>query len=164
MEYTDYFVVRSDAEALAEKLAPLSDGALLMDDGGGPLLPFVALWKPAARKTYVAQFDWLLSVFDAESAAWGFSICVSGEEVGSAVYGDNAEWGIAKKDNGLTGELEAIAEALGVPAAKFSECLHEGGVEGFCTLVGFEHAYMLYPHERELKGQGIQRISQHQDL
>ena len=109
MEYTDYNVVRGPVESVRQTLAAVTESAVLIDDQGD-FVPFV---MSGDTKVLLEHFDWYLSVFDAEGGAWGFTVCVGGEEIGTATYGENAEWGIAAKDNGFRGDLAATAEALG---------------------------------------------------
>jgi len=146
MEYTDYNVVRGPAEKVREALGALTHSAILVDHQGA-FVPFVMSGDTGVLPK---TFDWYLSVFDAEGGAWGFTLCVDGEEVGTATYGENAEWGIDAADNGFRGDLAATATGLGTSAAELEACFDADGVERFCQLVGFEHQYMLYPHEREM--------------
>ena len=147
MEYTDYFVARGNLEDVSAAIAGRVERAVIVDGLEGGFVPFVVA---GAGEGFVESWDWLLSVFDAEGGAWGFRVMVEGAEIASAVYGENAEWGIDRADNGLEGGLEAAAAALGVAADKLEACLHDRGVETFCQLVGFPHQYMLYPHEDEM--------------
>ncbi len=146
MEYTDYNVVRGPAAAVREALAGVTDSAVLID-GQGDFVPFVMSGDTGVLPKH---FDWYLSVFDAEGGAWGFTVCVNGAEVGTATYGENAEWGIDAKDNGFRGDLAATADALGTNTDALEKCFHSDGADAFCKLVGFEHQYMLYPHEHEM--------------
>jgi hypothetical protein len=147
MEYTDYYVARGSLDDVRAEISRRADRAVIVDGLDGGFVPFVAA---GAGKDFDEGWDWLLSVFDAEGSAWGFHVIVDGVEVARAVYGDNAEWGIDAADNGLDGELDAAARALGVAAGKLEACLRDDGVEDFCELVGFTHQYMLYPHEDEM--------------
>jgi len=146
MEYTDYNVVRGPATAVRETLGPVTESAVLVDTQE-PLVPFVMSGDTSVLPKH---FDWYLSVFDAEGSAWGFAVAVDGEQVGTATYGENAEWGIDAKDNGFEGDLEATAKALGTSSAELQQCLDPKGVQRFCALVGFEHQYALYPHEHDM--------------
>jgi hypothetical protein len=146
MEYTDYNVVRGPAAAVRETLAAVTDSAVLVDTQGDHV-PFVMSGDTSVLPKH---FDWYLNVFDAEGGAWGFTVCVDGEQIGTATYGENAEWGIDAKDNGFEGDLDEVAEALGTTSDALEECFDPDGVERFCRLVGFEHQYTLYPHEREM--------------
>jgi hypothetical protein len=91
-----------------------------------------------------------MRVFDAEGSAWGFELWIKGKKIASATYGENLEWGIGEDDNGFEGDQAKTAALLGATPAKLKKCLDEAGVEKFCKLVGFEHQYMLDPHEREM--------------
>lgn len=146
MEYTDYNVVRGPASKVREVLESLTDSAVLVDTEGD-FVPFV---MSGDTGTLPGAFDWYLNVFDAEGGAWGFTVCVDGEEVGAATYGENAEWGIDAADNGFRGDLTATAKALGSSTDALEACFDADGVERFCELVGFEHRYALYPHEHEM--------------
>ncbi len=158
MEYTDYCVAKGGGDAVCAILAPLAEGAFVIDNQGD-FVPFVAIWKAKLRGRWVRSFDWLLTVFDAEGSAWGFSISVDGEELGKATYGDNCEWGIDADDNGLHGELDVVAEALGMTSSELEACLNDEGVDRFCKQVGFAHQYTLYPHERGMP-EGVGRLSE----
>lgn len=146
MEYTDYNVVRGPVESVRQTLAAVTESAVLIDDQGA-FVPFV---MSGDTKTLLEHFDWYLSVFDAEGSAWGFTLCVDGKEIGTATYGENAEWGIDAADNGFDGDLAATAEALGTTREALEKCFDADGVESFCEQVGFTHQYTLYPYEREM--------------
>lgn len=147
MEYTDYYVAKGNAATLRLTLEECADKALVADSPDAGFSPFVAVGTP---DDFESRFDWLLSVFDAEGGAWGFQLYIDGAEIASATYGENAEWGIDLSDNGFTGDMDATAGALGTTTAALEACLNADGVEAFCRAVGFEHQYMLYPHENEM--------------
>lgn len=146
MEYTDYYVAKGPAADVAGKLKPIASKALLMD-GDENFVPFVRMGDDTML---FRAFPWLLSVFDAEGGAWGFILRIDAEEIARATFGVNAEWGISRKMNGFEGELDAAASALGTTASALEACFNDEGVADFCKLVGFEHAYMLYPHEAQI--------------
>ena len=148
MEYTDYFVAKESGTALRPKLKKSFKRGMIMDtDASAGFTPFVVLGKTDKLPT---KLPWLIRVFDAEGSAWGFTLWIDGKEIAKATYCDNAEWGISKKDNKFVGDTAAAAKALGTTAAKLEKTLNAKGVEKFCQLVGFQHQYMLYPHEREM--------------
>jgi hypothetical protein len=148
VEYTDYFVAKESGAALRSKLKKLFKRGMIMDtDTAASFTPFVVLGKTDKLPT---KLPWLVRVFDAEGSAWGFTLWIDGKQIAKATYGDNAEWGISKKDNKLVGDASVAAKAFGTTTAKLEKTLNAKGVEKFCKLVGFQHQYMLYPHEREL--------------
>jgi len=148
VEYTDYFVAKESGEKLRPKLKKLFKRGMIMDtDADSGFTPFVVIGKTDKLST---KLPWLIRVFDAEGSAWGFTLWIDGKQVAKATYGENSEWGISKKDNKFTGDVAAAAKALGATAAKLEKTLNAKGVDKFCKLVGFQHQYMLYPHEREL--------------
>lgn len=146
MEYTDYYVAKGSADDVRGKVEKACKQGVVVD-GLGDFVPFVAVGK---TDRLPKTFGWLLRVFDAEGSAWGFELWVDGKQLGSATYGENAEWGIDGDDNGFDGDEAKVAEALGATAAKLRKCLNDDGVERFCKLVGFEHQYTLYAHEDEM--------------
>ena len=146
MEYTDYWVAKGTAGEVREALEGVVEKAILIDDLKG-FVPFAAV---GTEKKIVKAFDWILSVFDAEGAAWGFTICMDGKQVATATYGDNAEWGISRKDNGFEGDMAEAAKALGISEKKLKGCLDDEGAVKLCKAIGFNHQYMLYPHEDEM--------------
>lgn len=146
MEYTDYYVARGPASEVANKLKPIASKALLMDEQAD-FIPFVRMGDDTMLFN---AFPWLLSVFDAEGGAWGFVLMIDAKEVARGTYGENSEWGIDRKMNGFEGDLDAAADGLDTTTAELEACFTDDGVEKFCKLVGFDHAYMLYPHESQM--------------
>ncbi len=146
MEYTDYYVAKGTPAALRDKLSGLADKGIIVEPDG-ELVPFVVA-DPVEE--FDSKWDWLLSVFDAEGAAWGFRLIVDGDEVASATYGDNAEWGIDRSDNGFEGDVDQVSAALGTTVNELKACMNDEGAVSFCKAVGFNHQYMLYPHEHEM--------------
>lgn len=149
MEYTDYWVVRGDAKKVRTKLAKLVSGGVVMDAEKSDLAVFVVEGHSALDhdSKLPDAFDWLLGIWDAEGGAWGFELYVKGESLGSATYGENAEWGIDESMNGFEGDVAKAAKALGITTKKLESCLDDAGVEKLCKLVGFEHHYTLYPRD-----------------
>lgn len=150
MEYTDYYVAKGNAAATKEIIEKEVNYAII-DDMQNDFIPFI-VWD--SNEDFENKWDWLLKVFDAEGSAWGFTLFKKGKEIFSATYGENMEWGIDLTDNGFEGDLSKASEEFGVKLNKLEKCLNDKGVEKFCKLVGFEHRYMFYPHERE-KPDGI---------
>lgn len=146
MEYTDYYVAKAPLAAVLAKLKPIVSKALIMDDQAD-FVPFVRIGDDTML---FHAFPWLLSVFDAEGGAWGFVLRIDAEEIARATFGVNAEWGISRKMNGFEGDLNAAAVGLDVTTTELEACFNDEGVEKFCKLVGFDHAYMLYPHEAQI--------------
>ena len=146
MEYTDYFVAKGTPEFVRKKIREYANEALIIDYQKD-FVPFVVYEN---EKNFEKKWDWLLRVFDAEGSAWGFDLYVSGREIITATYGENMEWGIDLSDNGYKGNLEEAAKELDVKKSQLEKCLNDQGVEKFCKLVGFNHEYMLYPHEDEI--------------
>lgn len=157
MEYTDYYVAKGDKTTIKQIIEKEVTDAII-DDVQDGFIPFI-VWD--ADEDFEEKWDWLLSVFDAEGGAWGFTLYNSGKELFSATYGENSEWGIDLSDNGYEGDLNKAAEVLGVKVNALEKCFNPHGVEKFCKLVGFEHRYMFYPYERE-NPNGIFLLSQFQ--
>jgi hypothetical protein len=147
MEYTDYYVVKGTPANVRKQLAKVSKKGWIVD-GAKTFVPFVVAGK---TDKLPKTFDWLLRVFDAEDSAWGFTLWIGGKQIADATYGENDEWGISEDDNGFEGDEAATAKLLGTTPAKLTRCLNERGAAKFCRLVGFEHQYLLYPHEKEMK-------------
>jgi hypothetical protein len=147
MEYTDYFVTKGNIDSVHSKIKKEAKKAIIMDNEGD-FIPFVVL---QVKDNFEKKWDWLLKVFDAEESAWGFDLYISGKNIMSATYGENAEWGINLSDNGSKGNKSEAADALKINVEDLEKCLNDRGVNKFCELVGFAHQYMFYPHEGEMQ-------------
>lgn len=142
MEYTDYYVVRGSAATLREQLIEVTDAAVIVDMLDVDFVPFAT----ETSREDLGELDWLLRVYDAEGSAWGFELWTR-ERIGSGEFGANAEWGIDAKDNGFEGAITDMAAAVRADESEVQACLHPGGVDDFCELIGFPHQYMLYPRD-----------------
>ena len=142
MEYTDYYVARGTPQDVRDRIDEVADAAVLVDEFEN-FVPFVT----ESSADEFAAWDWLLRVYDAEGSAWGFVLWNNGKEVARAEWGENGEWGIDAADNGLKGEPDDVASALGIDVDALHNCMNAEGVYVFCDLVGFPHQYCLYPHE-----------------
>lgn len=155
MEYTEYYVAKGNIE-IVKNIIKKEVNEAVIDDFQEKFMPFI-VWD--ANDDFEKKWDWLLKVFDAEGSAWGFTLYNASKEIFSATFGENMEWGIDLSDNGFKGDLNVAADAFGVKINKLEKHLNANGVEKFCKLVGFEHRYMFYPHERE-KPDGVFLMSE----
>jgi hypothetical protein len=91
------------------------------------------------KEKIIAKLPLALQFNNDEWSAWGFTLTKLGKHVVSGVFGENAETGVDLEDNGIEGDVGAIATMFGVDKKKLDKLLagEFPDVEKFAKLLGF---------------------------
>lgn len=159
MELTDYWITKGSFESVAKTLSnsdTVNSAVLLNWDDIDNIVPFVVSYQN--KDAFYQSFPWLVHIWETEGHAWGFEVLVNEIQIGQGLFGESVEWGVNRSQNGLQGELSAVASALGITSEQLKATLHDLGVEDFCKLLGHPFQELAYP--RDIPDHGIYLATQ----
>jgi hypothetical protein len=129
-EFWQYYAVRpATFDGAREALTALGVNAVLVPEEGSPWLVVVS-----DDHRVSGAFDLAIRLEDDEGSAWRLRVYRGGDLIGSGTFGTNVETGA--KNQGFTGDEQAVADALGVDAAALRGTLNKRGLDRFGELTG----------------------------